>query len=73
MTIRDGPLDLWGGGWANTKKKFQQNFNQGKKYLAQENYREKIVQKRYGFRTIRDILYVFHTKIAGFYIKSEMN
>jgi hypothetical protein len=32
---------FFGGGGANTTKKFEQNFNQGKKYLAQENYRGK--------------------------------
>jgi hypothetical protein len=34
------------GGGVKYQKKFEQNFNQGKKYLAQETYREKIVQSQ---------------------------
>jgi hypothetical protein len=40
-TIRDGPLDIWGGGWAITKKKFAQRNNPEKKYRAQHTYWKK--------------------------------
>jgi hypothetical protein len=40
--IRDGPLDIWGGGgWANTKKKFTHRKNPEKQYRAQQTYWKK--------------------------------
>ena len=39
--IRDGPLDIWGGGWANTQKKFAHRKSSEKKYRAQQTYWKK--------------------------------
>ena len=38
--VRDGPLDIWGGGGgrAKTKKKFAHRKNPEKKYRAQQTY-----------------------------------
>ena len=39
--FRGGPLDIWGGGWAITKKKFAHRNNPEKKYRAQQTYWKK--------------------------------
>jgi hypothetical protein len=41
IVIRGGPLDIWGGGWAITKKKFAHKNNPEKKYRAQQTYWKK--------------------------------
>ena len=48
--VRDGPLDIWGGGggWAKTKKKFAHRKNPEKKYRAQQTYWKKKSSKARG-------------------------
>jgi hypothetical protein len=55
------------------KKNLSRTLTKEKNILHKKTTGGKIVQKCQGFRTIGDILYVFHMKIVGFYIKSEMN
>jgi hypothetical protein len=46
--IRDGPLDIWVGGWAKTQKKFAYRKNPEKKYRAQQTYWKKKSSKARG-------------------------
>jgi hypothetical protein len=53
------------GGWANTQKNSSRTLTKEKISCTRKLQGEKIVQKPQGFRTVGDILYVFHTKIVG--------
>ena len=55
------------------KKNSSRTLTQEKNILHKKTTEKSCKSAMHGFRTIRDILYVFHTKIVGFYIKSEMN